>query len=149
MTLKPAFEVRMEVGKVQHIGVTAKGTRKVIPIVGGTFEGEGIQGVILPGGADYQLIRPDGVAEIEAYHTLKTNDGVHIYMVNRGYRHGPPDIIEKLAKGIEVAPDQYYFRSTPVFEVEQGKYDWLMKNVFVGTGARHKDHVSFNFYICE
>lgn len=149
ITLKPAFEVKMEVGIIQDIGVTAKGIRKVIPILGGTFEGDGLKGVILPGGADFQLVRPDGVAEIEAHHTLQTDDGVSIYMINKGYRHGPRDIMEKLAKGQEVAPDQYYFRCTPTFEVEQGQYDWLTKSIFVGSGERQKDHVLFKFYMCE
>lgn len=149
ITLKPAFEAKIEVGVVQDVGVTVKGTRKMIPILGGTFAGEGMEGVILPGGADWQLVRPDGVAEIEAHYTMKTSDGVCIYIINKGYRHGPLHIMEKLAKGMEVAPDQYYFRSTPTFEVEQGKYDWLTKSIFVGTGERHKDHVLFQFYICE
>ncbi|MEK4248876.1 DUF3237 domain-containing protein [Paenibacillus sp. FSL W7-1287] len=149
ITLKPAFEATMEVGTVQDVGVTSKGIRRMIPIVGGTFVGQEISGVILPGGADWQLVRPDGVAEIEAHYTMKTDDGVIIYIVNKGYRHGPTDVIEKLAQGEEVSPDQYYFRSSPTFEVEKGKYDWLTKSIFVGTGARQKDLVSFKFYVCE
>lgn len=149
ISLKPAFEVKMEVGAAQDVGQTVKGMRKIIPILGGSFQGPALKGDILPGGADYQLVRSDGVAEIEAHHTLKTQDGVLIYMMNRGYRHGPRHIIENLAKGIEVAPDQYYFRCTPTFEVEQGKYDWLTKHIFVGSGERLKDHVLFKFYIYE
>jgi hypothetical protein len=149
MQLRPVFEARIEVGPVQEVGVTAKGVRKMIPILGGSFSGQDIEGIILPGGADWQLVRPDGVAEIEAHYTMRTSDGVCIYIMNRGYRHGPPDVMAKLAQGIEVAPDQYYFRSSPVFEVEQGKYDWLTRSIFVGTGERHKDHVRFRFYMCE
>jgi hypothetical protein len=108
-----------------------------------------MEGVILPGGADWQLVRPDGVAEIEAHYTMMTGDGVSIYIVNKGYRHGPPDVMEKLARGEDVAPDQYYFRSTPRFEVAQGKYDWLARSVFVGTGQRRKDHVLIKFFVCE
>ena len=149
ITLIPTFDAKIEVGAVQEVGVTAKGIRKMIPILGGTFRGPEMEGVILPGGADWQLVRPDGVAEIEAHYTMKTNDGVTIYIINKGYRHGPPDIMEKLAQGMDVLPDQYYFRSSPTFEVEQGKYDWLTKSIFVGTGERHKDHVRFHFYKCE
>ncbi|GFN31419.1 DUF3237 domain-containing protein [Paenibacillus xylaniclasticus] len=149
ITLKPVFEAKMEVGAVQEVGVTAKGIRKMIPILGGAFAGQEISGVILPGGADWQLVRPDGVAEIEAHYTMKTHDGVCIYIMNKGYRHGPPDIMAQMAQGIEVAPEHYYFRSSPIFEVEQGKYDWLTRKVFVGTGERRKDHVLFQFYSCE
>lgn len=149
IALKLAFEAKIEVGPVLDVGATAKGTRKMIPILGGTFAGPDIEGVILPGGADWQLVRPDGVAEIEAHYTMKTNDGVPIYIVNKGYRHGPPEVMAKLAKGIEAAADQYYFRSSPTFEVGQGKYDWLTRSVFVGTGERRKDQVLFRFYVCE
>lgn len=149
IALRPAFEARIEVGAVQEVGATAKGVRKFIPILGGTFSGPEIEGVILPGGADWQLVRPDGVAEIEAHYTMMTSDGVSIYIVNKGYRHGPPDVMEKLARGEDVAPDQYYFRSTPRFEVEQGKYDWLARSVFVGAGQRLKDQVLFKFFMCE
>ena len=149
ISLKPALEARIEVGQVQEVGATAKGVRKFIPILGGTFSGPEIEGVILPGGADWQLVRPDGVAEIEAHYTMLTHDGVSIYIVNKGYRHGPPDVMEKLARGEDVAPDQYYFRTAPRFEVARGKYDWLARSVFVGTGERRKDHVLFTFMMCE
>lgn len=149
ISLKPVFEAKIEVGAVQDIGVTAKGVRKMIPILGGTFTGDELSGVILPGGADWQLIRPDGVAEIEAHYTMKTDDGVRIYIVNKGYRHGPPEVMTRLANGQEVAANEYYFRSTPVFEVEHGKYDWLAKSIFLGTGERHKHNVLFRFYRCE
>lgn len=149
IALTPAFEARIEVGPAQEVGATAKGIRRMIPILGGSFAGPRMQGIILPGGADWQLVRPDGTAEIEAHYTMKTHDGVCIYIMNRGYRHGPPEIMQKLARGEEVAPDQYYFRSSPVFEVEQGTYDWLDKSVFVGTGERHKEYVFFRFYMCE
>lgn len=149
ITLRPAFEAIIEVGAVQEVGATATGIRKMIPILGGTFAEPEMEGVILPGGADWQLVRPDGVAEIEAHYTMRTHDGVMIYIVNKGFRHGPPDVMEKLARGMEVSPDQYYFRSTPVFEVERGKYEWLAKSVFVGKGERRKDRVVFQFYVCE
>lgn len=149
ITLRPAFEARVEVGAIQEVGATARGIRKFVPILGGTFSGPEMEGVILPGGADWQLIRPDGVAEIEAHYTMMTSDGVGIYIVNQGYRHGPPDVMEKLARGEEVAPDQYYFRTTPRFEVARGKYDWLARSVFVGTGERHRDQVLVRFFLCE
>lgn len=146
ITLKPVFESSIKVGAVQEVGKTAKGIRKMIPIIGGTFSGEHIKGVILPGGADWQLIRADGVAEIEAHYTMLTDDGVHIYIVNKGFRHGSVEAMSKLAQGISVPPEQYYFRTTPFFEVEQGKYDWLTKSICVGIGERQKDCVSFKFY---
>ena len=94
-----AFELRVEVTPPQEMGVTAKGTRKIVPITGGSFEGPEIRGTIVPGGYDWQLIRGDGVAEIEARYVLKTDDGALITIVNTGLRHGPQDVMQKLAKG--------------------------------------------------
>lgn len=146
IALNFAFESTITVGEIQDVGMTTKGIRKMIPILGGTFSGEHIRGEILPGGADWQLIRTDGVAEIEAHYTMRTDDGVLIYIVNRGYRHGPKEVMTRLAQGLHVPAKQYYFRSTPTFEVEQGKYDWLTKQVFIGIGERQPENVSFKFY---
>jgi hypothetical protein len=144
--LKPAITASIVVGEAQEIGMTTKGFRRVIPILGGEFTGDGLKGVIVPGGADWQLIRPDGVAEIDAHYTMQTTDGVTIYIRNKGYRHGPKEVMERLARGEEVSPDAYYFRTTPTFEVENGAYDWLSRTVFVGVGARGKESVQFTFY---
>lgn len=144
--LSPAFTCSIIVGEAQEIGITPKGRRRMIPILGGDFEGEDFRGVILPGGADWQLIRPDGVAEIEALYTMQTADGVTVFIQNKGYRHGPKDVMEKLARGEAVSPDAYYFRTVATFEVESGKYDWLGRTMFVGVGARGKERVEFTFY---
>ncbi|RUS48883.1 DUF3237 domain-containing protein [Cohnella sp. AR92] len=141
-----AFEAVMEVGPVQELGATPKGARKMIPILGGRFSGPKIEGIILPGGADWQLIRNDGVAEVKALYTMKTADGTMIYIVNRGYRHGPKEVMSRLAAGEPVSPEDYYFRTTPVFEVEDGRYGWLNRTLMVGIGERTKESVRIRFY---
>jgi len=139
--LELAFEMHINVGKPIEVGVTPQGTRRIIPILGGSFKGEKIQGTVLEGGADWQLIRKDGVAEIEAKYTLKTDDGTLIYIINKGLRHGPPEVMKRLAKGEKVDSSEYYFRTTPVFETNEGKYDWLMRSVFVAKGIRNPENV--------
>ncbi|WP_276352209.1 DUF3237 domain-containing protein [Cohnella caldifontis] len=141
-----SFEAVVEVGPIQEVGTTPKGIRKMIPILGGRVSGPDLEGIILPGGADWQLIRPDGVAEIEALYTMKTTDGTMIYIVNRGFRHGPREVMAKLADGEEVSPDRYYFRTTPVFETEDGRYGWLNRTLFIGTGQRTPEAVRITFY---
>jgi len=142
-----AFEAVMEVGPIQKTGTTPKGVRIMIPILGGRISGPNIEGIILPGGADWQQIRNDGVAEIEARHSIKTTDGTMIYMVNKGYRHGPKEVMSRLAAGETVSPEDYYFRTTPFFEVEGGRYDWLNRTLMVGKGERAKDSVRIRFYV--
>ncbi len=146
MNAEFAFEALIEVGPIQEVGHAPKGARRMIPILGGRFSGPRIEGVILPGGADWQLLRSDGVAEIEALYTMKTSDGTMIYIVNKGYRHGPKEVMSRLAAGEIVSPDEYYFRTTPFFEVEDGPYAWLNRTLMIGTGERTKDAVRIRFY---
>ena len=141
------FDAQIEVSaKPYEVGATAKGQRRVIAIEGGTFEGPQIKGRILPGGADYQIIRSDGIAELDARYTIETDDGALIYVTNQGYRHGPADIIQRITEGEDVDPSLYYFRTAFRFETGAEKYDWLNRIIAVGSGHRHPDSVTMNVY---
>ena len=120
-TLEFAFEEIVSLGEVTLPGATARGERIIIPITGGTFEGPGIRGVVIPGGWDWQLRRADGCTEVEADYFLKTDDGVVINVVNTGV----------ICFGAGGAP--LPVRTHPVFEAPRGKYEWLSQNAFVGT----------------
>lgn len=139
--LEFAFEIKVHVWLPQEVGSTAKGIRRIIPITDGSFAGPKISGVVVPGGYDWQLIRTDGVAEIDARYVLKTDDGALITIINTGLRHGPKDVMQRLAKGETVDPSLYYFRSIPYFETSETKYDWLTKNIFLATGIREPELV--------
>lgn len=134
-------ELIVHVGAVQLIGDTGTGTRRIIPLLGGTFIGTVMRGVILPGGADSQLIKKDGVADIDARYSLQTDDGALIYISNKGIRVASEDVLTKLSNGEQVNPDTYYFRTIPVFETAKGKYDWLMRSLFIAKGIRNPDNV--------
>lgn len=131
---------------MQELGTSPLGRRRIIPITGGTFEGERLTGRILPGGADWQVIRPDGVADLDARYTIETHDGALIYVRNKGYRHGPEDVIRRLAAGEAVDPKLYYMRTTPWFETGDARYAWLNRIVCVGTGARLAAAVQLEFF---
>jgi hypothetical protein len=146
ITSEFAFELRATVDAVQEVGDTPAGKRRFIPITGGAFEGPKLKGIVLPGGADAQVIRRDGVTDLVARYTLKVDDGTLIYVVNRGLRHGPPEIMQRLGRGEPVDPALYYFRTTPVFEVQAGPHDWLNRSIFVGTGARHAAEVHIRYF---
>lgn len=119
-----------------ELGETPYGRRRVIHITGGRFSGPRLRGTVVPGGADWQVIRPDGVTELTALYELQTDDGVLIHVTNRGLRHGPAEVMQRLTRGEPVDPASYYFRTTPVFEAPSGPYDWLNRSIFVATGAR-------------
>ena len=142
MTLEFSFEIAVTIGPAQELGDTPHGKRRIIPITGGRFEGPTISGIVVPGGADWQMVRPDGLAEIEARYTLQTHDGILIYITNTGLRHGPTEVMRRLAAGEPVKPEEYYFRTVPKFELRAGTaYDWLSRSLFVATGSRFPDRV--------
>jgi len=144
LALLMRVEVTLE--PVRDLGDTPLGRRRIIGITGGKFAGPRLAGRILPGGADWQLIRADGVAFLDARYTLETDDGAQIYVNNKGYRHGPKDVLERLARGEEVDPALYYMRTTPWFETAAPRYAWLNRMVCVATGARRAAAVELDFY---
>jgi Protein of unknown function (DUF3237) len=146
-TLELIFEAKVTLDPIQELGVTTYGKRRIINITGGTFQGENIKGTILPGGADWQTLRADGTADLDARYTLKTDDGVLIYIQNKGIRHAKPEVLARMAKGEKVDPKEYYMRTAATFEVAtESKYSWLNKTVIISTGARMSDHVLLRFY---
>jgi hypothetical protein len=110
------------------------------------FEGPKLRGRLLPGGTDWQLVRQDGVTEIDATYMLRTDDGVLLRVVNRGMRHAPPDVAQRMARGDDVSADSYYFRCAPTIEAPAGKYEWLNKSLYVCTGARSIHGIELWFY---
>jgi hypothetical protein len=145
-SLRLLYRSEVEIDAPLCVGHLAVGERRIINITGGTFTGPRLNGFILPGGADWQIIRPDGITAVEARYTLKTDDGALIYVDNRGFRHGPPDVMARLAAGEPVDPNLYYFRTTPVFETGAKQYQWLNGIVAVAVGERHADKVIITAY---
>lgn len=134
-----------------EVGISALGQRRLIPILEGTVKGPLLNGRIMPGGADFQLVRHDAgdettTADIEARYVLETDDGAHIYIVNAGVRSGPAPVIARLAQGHEVDPGLVYFRTTPRFETAAPGYRWLMQQLFVATGARYPNRVEMRYF---
>jgi hypothetical protein len=145
-SLRLLYTSSVEVGPPVIVGDTPYGERRIIPIQGGSFEGAKLSGKVLPGGADWQFIRPDGVAELEARYTLQTDDGALIYVLNRGIRSGSKEVMTRLARGEKVHPSEYYFRTRPIFETGAAKYQWLHRLVTVATGERLSDEVIITVY---
>ena len=146
LTTELILEARVTVAVPLELGETPYGRRRVIHITGGDFAGPRLRGTVVPGGADWQVIRPDGVTELTALYELKTDDGTLIHVTNRGLRHGPPEVMQRLMRGEAVDPDSYYFRTVPVFEAPSGRHDWLNRSVFVATGARSASDVRIRVY---
>jgi len=134
-------ELQVKVAPAVEIGQLAEGKRRIIEILGGSFEGPLLRGTIKAGGADWQLIRSDNVAVLDARYTLVTDNGVTIYVQNYGIRYAESAVMQRLAKGEPVDASEYYFWSTPRFETEADELQWLRRSIFVGSGTRLPDLV--------
>jgi hypothetical protein len=145
-TLEFIFAAHVTVGPPLNLGDVGKGVRRIVPITGGEFSGPQLRGEVLPGGADWQVLRADGVAELEARYTLRTDDGALIYVCNRALRHGPPEVMAALAAGRPADPASYYFRGATLFETSASRYAWLGKSIVVCTGGREPAGVKLKFY---
>ncbi len=130
------FTLTLEVAGMQPIGATPAGDRRVGLVAGGRFTGPRLSGTVLPGGADWIMLRPDGATTLDVRIVLQTDDGAAIGMTYRGMRHGPPAVMERMARGEAIDPSSYYFRTSVTFETAAPKYDWLNRIIAVGTGHR-------------
>jgi len=147
--LHPTLEVRAQVGEPIEIGTIDHRRRRIVPIIGGVFEGLGdlrIRGRILPGGADAQVIHDDGLTEADARYVLETDQGELVYVRNRALRHAPPDVMAKLLAGVRVDPALVYFRSVPTFETSAPDLQILTRSIFVGSGERYPSEVVLRFW---
>jgi len=144
--LEFVFEARVKIAPTIDMGQTPRGHQRVIPITGGEVEGPNFKGEVLAGGADWQMLRPDGVNELTAQYVIRTPDGANIAVVNRALRHAPPEINARLLAGEEVDPSLVYFFGSPTFASASPAHDWLNKSVFVCTGERWPDGVKIKFY---
>ena len=145
-TLDLLYSSRIEIAPTLHVGDAPYGERRIINILGGTFSGPRLSGRVLPGGADWQIVRRDGVAEVEARYTLETDDGALIYITNWGYRRGPPEVMSRLSARSRVDPNEYYFRTTPKFETGSADYAWLNGIISIAVGERLANEVIITVY---
>ncbi len=130
MTLDVAFEDILDIGQI------AAGRRRIAPVSGGTFEGERLKGVVLPGGADWVVNRADSVMLIDVRLALKTDDNAMIGLRYTGNFRASPEAMKRLNRGEVLKDDEYRLRIVPVFESGAEKYAWLNDLVCIGAGRR-------------
>src|SRR5262249_27414032 len=133
----PIFTIRAELADIRHFGVTPYGERRVIDILGGRVEGPRLNGRILPG-ADWQIVRPDGVTDVRARYAIEADSGARILVSSDGLRHGPAEVIAALARGEPVDPARYYFRTVMRFETADPALAWLNRILALASGAREQ-----------
>jgi hypothetical protein len=146
---QPIFTIHAELAAVTDLGRTPYGERRMIGILGGSVRGPKLSGRILPGGTDWQIIRSDGATDIKARYTIESDAGALIMVTSEGLRHGPPDIIEKLARGDNVDPAHYYFRTVMRFETADPVVAWLNRILALARGQREARAVRLDVYEVE
>jgi Protein of unknown function (DUF3237) len=143
---EPIFRIQAQLADVLHVGHTPYGERRMVRILGGRVEGAKLNGRILPGGADWQIVRSDRVVDIKATYVIETEAGTRVLVASDGLRHGPADVIEKLAAGEAVSPELYYFRTVMRFETSDPALDWLNRILALARGARQPQAVDLDVY---
>jgi hypothetical protein len=140
------FTITVAVSALHDVGTVPLGRRHIDMLGAGKFEGPRLKGEVLSGGMDMKTLRSDGALNPDVRLVLKTDDGALIFMQYRGVRHGPPEVMARIARGEPVQPTEYYLRNTPYFETAAPKYDWLNRIVAVGVGRRMPEHGEYDVF---
>ena len=145
-----AFEqlctLSVEVGDLVSMGAAPLGERRVVQILGGTFEGPQMRGAVLAGGADWQIARTDGVLELDARYALREERGGLVQVISQGMRHGPPEVMARLGRGEAVDPADYFFRTIMRFETGAPELAWLNRTMAVATAERKARRVELRAF---
>jgi hypothetical protein len=143
---EPIFRIHADLGEILPVGATPYGERRVVEILGGRVEGERLRGRILSGGADWQIVRADRVVDIQARYVIESDGGDRVLVRSDGLRHGPPDVLEQVARGEKVDPSRYYFRTVMRFEAAAPALDWLNRIIGLARGARDRLTVTLDVH---
>lgn len=139
-------DLTVELADIMEMGPGRAGQRRIIPIIGGTVTGPGISGRVLNLGADWQTIFSDGLAQLDTRYALETDDGAVIEIINFGLRHGPPEVMGRVARGEDVDPTEYYMRTHARLETGDARYGWVNRTLFIGTGGRNRNSVNIRLF---
>ena len=142
-------DLEVELGPIREMGEGRAGRRRIIPIIGGTAKGDGFQGRVMNLGADWQTLLSANLADLDTRYAIETDDGAVIEIINKGYRHGSPEIVARLAAGEDVDPSEYYMRTSARLESGDPRYQWLNNMIFVGVGAWQASRVLMTLYVVE
>lgn len=139
-------QVACEVGPLTSLGPCPSGERRFVPLHGGTVQGPELNGQIVPGGVDWQWARADGVLEITAHYALRLHDGALVEVRSEGLRHGPPEVMARLAQGQDVPADAYFFRTLMRFTTGAPHWAHLNAVMAVASGQRQAHRVVLDVY---
>lgn len=144
--LDPVCTLQVELGPIHEMGQGRGSVRRIVPIIGGSVEGPLLNGRILDVGADWQSVFSSGLAELDTRYAMQTHDGAVIEIRNYGFRHGPAEVIQAMARGESVDHQSYYMRTHARLETGDERYSWVNKTLFVGSGSRLPEAVVIELF---
>ena len=144
--LLPMTQIRCEVDALVSLGAAPAGERRYVPLGGGTARGPELNGELVAGGVDWQLARADGVLEIAAHYVIRTEDGALVEVRSEGLRHGPAEVMQRLARGEAVPREAYFFRTLMRFTTGAPSWAHLNKVMAVAVGQREARAVLLDVY---
>jgi hypothetical protein len=144
--LVPMTQIVCEAGALVTLGPAPQGERRYVPLGGGTVRGPELNGKLVEGGVDWQVNRADGVLEIEAHYVLRLEDGALVEVTSSGLRHGPPEIMARLARGESVPSEAYFFQTLVRFTTGTPAWAHLNAVMAVARGAREAQRVVLDLY---
>jgi hypothetical protein len=139
-------QIRCEVGALVSLGAGPYGERRYVPLGGGTVEGPELGGTLVEGGVDWQIARADGTLDIAAHYVIRTHDGALVEVQSNGLRHGPPEVMQRLARGEAVPRDAYFFRTLVRFTTGAPAWDHLNRTMAIAVGQREARLVVLDLY---
>ena len=139
-------QVRCDVGALISLGPAKYGERRYVPLLGGTVRGPELNGNIVEGGVDWQVNRADGALDIAAHYVIRAHDRSLIEVQSDGLRHGPPEVLARLARGETVARDEYFFRTVMRFTTGATAWLHLNKVLALAVGQREASVVVLDVY---
>jgi Protein of unknown function (DUF3237) len=146
--LSLVYRLEAVLGEPLDLGEVSQGHRRIVPQIGGTFEGPDVKGTLLPGvSADWQIVLPDGTALGDIRYTLQTDAGDLLYVQSRGVRHGSAEVLARLGRGDDVDPSEYTFRTSTQIETASRELDWMNKGIFISVGGRRQGGVIYETYL--
>jgi len=148
-TLTFIARIDIEVAAPIDLGVGDGPHRRIVPILGGTVRGPELNGIVLPGGADFQVLRTDTRTELEARYAIETDDGERVYIENFGIRSGSAEDIGRITRGEPVDPSRIYFRSSPRMSAVGERWSWLTSRIMVARGERQPDSVRLEVFVVD
>lgn len=146
-TLEHVCDLAVTIAPPVEVGQTVAGLRRMIPITGGVVQGPLLNGKVLAGGADFQLILGGGTqAHLDARYVIELDDSTRVFVQNTALRVASLENSQRIMRGEPVSPDAVYFRCQPKLEAAGEKWAWLAESQFIGTGRRAPDGVFLSFY---